>query len=156
MMQHTRESEVGDARGEAAVYQNVALRTISRRKIFEEPNIRFSDPHARMASHGGISVHEQHPLAAEVESSRYLLRALERILTSFSRLVSGCAVTKSMIVPCSIHSETINSPCKDLVAPTSSNRFGCLNCFHNTSSQQKSYSVFISTWQVSAMRIEER
>ena len=43
---------------------------------------------------------------------------------------------KSMIVPFSIHSEIIIRVCKDLVAPSSGNRFGCLNCFHSTTSWQ--------------------
>ena len=143
--QHAREPEVGDARGEAAVYQNVALRAISRRKMFEEPNIRFSDLRARTASHGGTSVHEQRPLAVGAGSTRYPLQALGKMLTSFSRLVSGHAATKSMIVPCSIHSETINSLCEDLVAPTNGRRFGCLNCFHSATSRQKFYSPLVST-----------
>ena len=71
MTQHACEPEVGDARGEAAVYQNVALCAISRRKMFEQLNIRFSDLHARTASHGGISVHERHLLAVEMGFSIY-------------------------------------------------------------------------------------
>ena len=90
--------------------------------MFEEPNIRLSDLHVQTASRGGISVHERHLLAVEVGSGRYLLLDVGRMLTSFSRLVSGHVVTKFMIVPCSIHSETINNPCEDLVAPTSGNR----------------------------------
>ena len=67
------------------------------------------------------------------------------MLTSLSRLVSGHAAIKSTIVPCSIQSETIIIFCGDLVAPTSGNRFGCLNCFHSTTSRQKFYSAPIST-----------
>ena len=70
------------------------------------------------------------------------------MLTSLSRLVSGHAVIKSVIVPCSIQSETIVNVCKDLVAPTSGNRFGCLNCFHSTTSRQKFYSALVSTRKI--------
>ena len=66
-------------------------------------------------------------------------------LTSFSRLVSGNAVTKSMIIPCSIHSETIIRVCEVLVAPSSGNRFECPNCFHSTTSWQNLCLTFIST-----------
>ena len=65
--------------------------------------------------------------------------------TSLSRLVSGNAVTKSMIVPCSIHSETIIRFGGETFAPNSCNRFGCLNCFHMITSRQNSYSTLIST-----------
>jgi len=71
------------------------------------------------------------------------------MLTSFSRLVSGHTVIKSMIVPCSIQSETIIKVCGDLVAPTRGKRFGCLNCFHSTTSRQKFYSTLVSTCQIS-------
>ena len=67
------------------------------------------------------------------------------MLTSFSRLVSGCAVTKSMIVPYSIHSETMVKVFKDLFAPVNGNTFGCLNCFHNTTSRQKAWPVVVRT-----------
>ena len=58
------------------------------------------------------------------------------MLTSFSRFVPGCAKIKSTMVPFSIHSETIIRACGDLAAPSSGNRFGCLNCFHSTTSWQ--------------------
>ena len=60
----------------------------------------------------------------------------EGTLTSFSRLAVGNAVTKSAVVPCSIHSETIVRVCEDLVAPGSGNRFGCLNCFRSATSRR--------------------
>ena len=70
------------------------------------------------------------------------------MLASLSRLVSGQAAMKSVIVPCSIQSETIINVCKDLVAPTSVNRFGCLNCFHSTTSRQKFYFALVSTRKI--------
>jgi len=61
------------------------------------------------------------------------------MFTSFGRFVSGRDLINSMIVPCSIHWETIIKLCEDLVAPTNGNRFGCLSCFHSTTSRQKFY-----------------
>lgn len=67
------------------------------------------------------------------------------MLASLSRLVSGHAVINSMIVPCSIHSEIIIKVCEDFVAPINGNRFGCLNCFHRTTSRQKLCFALVST-----------
>jgi len=61
------------------------------------------------------------------------------MLTSLGRFVSGNDVINSMTVPCSIHGETIIKLYEDLAAPINGNRFGCLNCFHSTTSRQKSY-----------------
>ena len=68
--------------------------------------------------------------------SEHSLKASSKSFTSLSRLVPGHAVTKSMIVPCSIHSETINMVDGVFFAPTSCSKFGCWNCFHKTTSQQ--------------------
>ena len=77
-----------------------------------------------------------------------VLQALGKILTNLSRLVSGHAMTKSAIVPCSIHSEIITRVGGENFAPTNCNRFGCLSCFHRTTSRQNSYPALISTRSV--------
>ena len=46
-----------------------------------------------------------------------------KILTNFNRFVPGRAMMKSVIAPCSIHSETMIIVCGDFFAPTKSNRF---------------------------------
>ena len=74
------------------------------------------------------------------------------MFTSLSRLVPGYTVIKSMIVPCSIQSETIARVREDLTAPISGNRFGCLNCFHSTTSRQKFYPVLVSIRQASELQ----
>ena len=102
-----------------------------------ELNLRFSNLREQTASRGDTSVHELCPPAVGGRIGSYF--RFERTLTSFNRLVSGHAVTKSMIVPCSIHSEIIIRVCGVLVAPSSGNRFGCLNCFHSTTSWQNFY-----------------
>jgi len=61
------------------------------------------------------------------------------MLTNFGRFVSGNDVINSMTVPCAIHGETIIKSYEDLAAPINGNRFGCLNCFHSTTSRQKFY-----------------
>ena len=115
---------------------------LSRNRATEELNVRFSNPREWTASHGGTSALERRPPAAGGQIGSYF--RFERTLTSFNRLVSGDAVTKSMIVPYSIHSETIVMLCEFLVAPSSGNRFGCSNCFHSTTSWQNFYLFLVS------------
>lgn len=67
-----------------------------------------------------------------------------KIPTNFNRFVSGCAKMKSMMVPWSIHSEIIIRVCGDFFVPISSSKFGCLNCFHRTTSRQKFYHALVS------------
>jgi hypothetical protein len=88
-----------------------------------------------MASCGDILVHERRLPAAEVWSGLYLVQVSRKMFTSFSRLVWGHAVIKFMIVPFSIHSETIIKVSEDFVAPTNGKRFGCLSCFHRITSR---------------------
>ena len=92
-----------------------------------------------MATRGCISAHGQYPPAAEVGLDRHLSRIPRKMLTSFGRFASGNDVINCMIVPCSIHGETIIKSYEDLAAPINGNRFGCLNCFHSTTSRQKFY-----------------
>ena len=80
----------------------------------------------------------------------YLLQALDKMLTSFGRLVSGHATTKSMMVPCSIHSEIVTRVSGEIFAPTNCNTFGCLSCFHRTTSRQNAYPTLISTGRIFA------
>lgn len=63
-------------------------------------------------------------------------------------------MTKSMIVPCSIHSEIITIVDGVCFAPTNCNRFGCLNCFHRTTSRQNFCPALISTCTVLLNRTE--
>ena len=111
----------------------------------EELNLPLSNPREQTASHGDTSVRERHLPAAGVRSGRQSLQVFGRILTSFSRFIPGCATIKSMIVPLSIHSEIIIRVSEDLFAPSSGSRFGCLNCFHNTTSWQNLCLTLIST-----------
>jgi len=67
------------------------------------------------------------------------------MLASLSRLVPGHAATKFAIVPCSIQSETINRARADFFAPINCNRFGCLNCFHRTTSRQNLCPALVRT-----------
>ena len=76
------------------------------------------------------------------------------ILTSLSLLVAGHTATKSMMVPYSIHSEIITMVDGGFFAPTNRNRFGCLNCFHRTTSQQNFCAALISTCTVLSNRTE--
>ena len=146
LMQHTREPEVGDACRVIAINQNVALHIFSshlnaqktRRTLFKSActdgqSWRYRSPRATSANYRGGLVNQFFP------------PALDGMLTNSSRLISGHVVIKSMIVPCSIHSETIIKACGDCVAPTNGNRFGCLNRFHTTTSRQKSCPALIST-----------
>ena len=144
LMQHTREPKVSDPRRVIAVDQNVALHIVSlnrnpqknqhtlfRSACTDSQPWRYFSPRATSAScRSGFRL--AHTLV------------MGGTFTSFSRLVSGHAVINSIIVPCSIHSETIIQVCGDLTAPTNGNRFGCLNCFHNTTSQQKLCPTLVS------------
>jgi len=105
-----------------------------------------------MAGREGTSAHEQHLPTVEVGLNHVLLRISGETLTSFDRFVSGHEVINCMIVPYSIHWETIIKLYEDFVAPTNGNRFGCLSCFHITTSRQKSYPAPVSTWQVSVLQ----
>jgi len=120
-------------------------------ETLRERNLRLSSLRARMAGREGISAHEQHLPTVEVGPNQFFPRIPSEILTSFDRLVSGHEVINCMIVPCSIHWETIIKLYEDLAAPTNGNRFGCLSCFHITTSRQKSYPAPVSTWQVSVL-----
>ena len=77
-------------------------------------------------------------------------QALGKMLTSLSRLASGRATVKSAIVPCSIHSETITRAGGEFFVPTNGNRFGCLNCFHRTTSRKNSCPTLVSAHRVFA------
>ena len=143
--QHTCEPKVCDPCREIPIDQNVVLWAISRDRTVEGPNLRLSNLREQTASHGDTSVRERHLPATRVRSGWSLLQVFGRMLTSFSRFVPGCATMKSTIVPFSIHSETIIKVSEDLVAPSSGNRFGCLNCFHNTTSWQNFCLTLVST-----------
>ena len=135
--QHACEPKVCDTCKEIAVDQNVALRAISRDRTPEELDLRFSNLREQTASHEDTLVHERRLPAAGGWVGNY--SGSERAPTNFDRLAPGDAVTNSMIVPCSI--ETIIRVYEDSVAPSSGNRFGCLNCFHSTTSWQSSVSL---------------
>ena len=146
VVQRIREPEVSDACRAIAIDQNVGLHIHCQSRSTtqkENSNAHFSDLRERMASHEGISVHERRLPAVEV--GKVFIQVFGKTPTSFSRLVSGHTVMKSMIVPCSIHSETIMKARADFTAPTSGNRFGCLNCFHRTTSRQNFYPALVST-----------
>ena len=62
---------------------------------------------------------------------------MRRQPTSLSRSASGCAFTKSLMFPFTIHSDTISNRASVIVTPISGNTFGCRRFFHATTSLQR-------------------
>ena len=67
------------------------------------------------------------------------IRVLNNKHTSPNRSASGSAFTNSLMLPLTIHSDTITNRFSDIVTPNSGNTFGWWRVFHATTSLQNLY-----------------
>ena len=124
MPQETRETEVGNACRVAAIDQYVGLRIISLQR-----DTQRVQAYAFQVCMHGRPVVEVFQTASDVRQLEKQYQASIRtkpwakMPTSFNRFVLGRAMMKSVIAPCSIHSETMIIVCGDFFAPTNGNRF---------------------------------
>ena len=73
------------------------------------------------------------------------VRSLNGEHTSSNRFAPRCAVTYSLMFPCSIHPDTIANLFSAITTPIKGNRFGCRRALHVMTSLQNFYRGYIQS-----------